>query len=52
MGDDTAYCLSRIVVARGILWAEVGMFSLNLSANSVMSGRLDARRTLKALVRI
>jgi hypothetical protein len=27
-----------------------GYFSLNLSANSVMRGRLDARRTLKSLV--
>ena len=27
-----------------------GYFSLNLSANSVMRGRLDTRRTLKSLV--
>ena len=44
----------RIVSSR-IVWAgdvmgRSGCFSLNLSDNSVMSGRVHARRTLKGLV--
>ena len=50
MGMIQRIASSRIVGQRqGILWAK-GYFSLNLSANSVMRGRLDARRTLKSLV--
>ena len=33
-----------------MLWAEVVYSSLNLSDNSVMRGRVHARRTLKGLV--
>ncbi|MCM0730524.1 hypothetical protein NBH16_22790, partial [Parabacteroides sp. Y3-G-102] len=35
---------------QGDIVGRSGYFSLNLSANSVMRGRLDARRTLKSLV--
>ena len=35
---------------QGYCGQKCGYFSLNLSANSVMRGRLDARRTLKSLV--
>ena len=49
MGMILRIASSRIV-GQGILWAEVGISALNLSANSVMRGRLDARRTLKSLV--
>ena len=48
-GYDTAYCLKSHSGARDIV-GRSGYFSLNLSANSVMRGRLDARRTLKSLV--
>ncbi len=37
------FCLAKRVKVE---W----LFHLNLSANSVMRGRLDARRTLKSLV--
>ncbi|MCG0151248.1 hypothetical protein L4X54_14650, partial [Phocaeicola vulgatus] len=37
-------------VGQGDIVGRSGYFSLNLSANSVMRGRLDARRTLKSLV--
>ena len=48
MGMILRIASSRIV-GQGIL-GRSGYFSLNLSANSVMRGRLDARRTLKSLV--
>ena len=38
------------IVGQGDSVGRSGYFSLNLSANSVMRGRLDARRTLKSLV--
>ncbi|WP_250702672.1 hypothetical protein [Bacteroides fragilis] len=38
------------MVGQGDIVGRSGYFSLNLSANSVMRGRLDARRTLKSLV--
>ena len=43
------------VVSSHIVWSgdvviRSGCFSLNLSDNSVMSGRVHARRTLKGLV--
>ncbi|MCM0267674.1 hypothetical protein J8L01_11195, partial [Bacteroides fragilis] len=38
------------IVGQGDIVGRSGYFSLNLSANSVMRGRLDARRTLKSLV--
>ncbi|MFK2289348.1 hypothetical protein ACIXNV_20455 [Bacteroides fragilis] len=37
-------------MGQGDIVGRSGYFSLNLSANSVMRGRLDARRTLKSLV--
>jgi len=37
-------------VGQGDIVGRSGYFSLNLSANSVMRGCLDARRTLKSLV--
>ena len=40
----------RSLMSKGMLWAEVVYSSLYLSGNSVMRGRLDARRTLKGLV--
>ena len=41
---------SSRTVGQGDIVGRSGYFSLNLSANSVMRGRLDARRTLKSLV--
>ena len=41
---------SSRMVGQGDIVGRSGYFSLNLSANSVMRGRLDARRTLKSLV--
>ena len=49
MGMILRIASSRIVGQGGIV-GRSGYFSLNLSANSVMRGRLDARRTLKSLV--
>ena len=49
MGMILRIASSRIV-GQGDIVGRSGYFSLNLSANSVMSGRLDARRTLKSLV--
>ena len=42
--------VSSRIVGQGDIVGRSGYFSLNLSANSVMRGRLDARRTLKSLV--
>ena len=49
MGLILRFASSRIV-GQGDIVGRSGYFSLNLSANSVMRGRLDARRTLKSLV--
>ena len=49
MGMILRIASSRIVGQGDIVGRSV-YFSLNLSANSVMRGRLDARRTLKSLV--
>ena len=49
MGMILRIASSRIV-GQGDIAGRSGYFSLNLSANSVMRGRLDARRTLKSLV--
>lgn len=49
MGMILRIASSRIV-GQGDIVGRSGYFSLNLSANSVMRGRLDARRTLKSLV--
>ena len=49
MGMILRIASSRIV-GQGDSVGRSGDFSLNLSANSVMRGRLDARRTLKSLV--
>ena len=49
MGMILRIASSRIV-GQGDIVGRSGYFSLNLSANSVMIGRLDARRTLKSLV--
>ena len=49
MGMILRIASSRIV-GQGDIVGGSGYFSLNLSANSVMRGRLDARRTLKSLV--
>ena len=49
MGMILRIASSRIVW-QGDIVGRSGYFSLNLSANSVMRGRLDARRTLKSLV--
>ena len=49
MGMILRIASSRIV-GQGDIVGRSGKFSLNLSANSVMRGRLDARRTLKSLV--
>ena len=49
MGMILRIASSRIVGQADIV-GRSGYFSLNLSANSVMRGRLDARRTLKSLV--
>ena len=49
MGMILRIASSRIV-GQGDIVGRSGYFSLNLSANSVMRGRLDARRTLKRLV--
>ena len=49
MGMILRIALSRIV-GQGHIVGRSRYFSLNLSANSVMRGRLDARRTLKSLV--
>ena len=49
MGMILRIASSRIV-GQGDIVGRSGHFSLNLSANSVMRGRLDARRTLKSLV--
>ena len=49
MGMILRIASSRIV-EQGDIVGRSGYFSLNLSANSVMRGRLDARRTLKSLV--
>ena len=48
-GYDTAYCLKSHCGVRGCC-RQSGYFSLNLSDNSVMRGRIHARRTLKGLV--
>ncbi len=45
MGMILRIASSRIV-GQGDIVGRSGYFSLNLSANSVMRGRLDARRTL------
>ena len=47
MGMILRIASSRIV-GQGDIVGRSGYFSLNLSANSVMRGRLDARRTLTA----
>ena len=49
MGMILRIASSRIV-GQGDIVGRSGYFSLNLSAISVMRGRLDARRTLKSLV--
>ena len=49
MGMILRIASSRIV-GQGDIVGRSGYFILNLSANSVMRGRLDARRTLKSLV--
>ena len=49
MGMILRIASSRIV-GQGDIVGRSGYFSLILSANSVMRGRLDARRTLKSLV--
>ena len=49
MGMILRIASSRIG-GQGDIVGRSGYFSLNLSANSVMRGRLDARRTLKSLV--
>ena len=49
MGMILRIAASRMV-GQGEIVGRSGYFSLNLSANSVMRGRLDARRTLKSLV--
>ena len=49
MGMILRIASSRIV-GQGDIVGRSGYFSINLSANSVMRGRLDARRTLKSLV--
>ena len=49
MGMILRIASSRIV-GQGDIVGRRWYFSLNLSANSVMRGRLDARRTLKSLV--
>ena len=49
MGMILRIASSRIV-GQGDIVGRSGYFSLNLTANSVMRGRLDARRTLKSLV--
>ena len=49
MGMILRIASSRIV-GQGDIVGRSGYFRLNLSANSVMRGRLDARRTLKSLV--
>ena len=49
MGMILRIASSRIE-GQGDIVGRSGYFSLNLSANSVMRGRLDARRTLKSLV--
>ena len=49
MGMILRIASSRIV-GQGDIVGRSGYFSLNLCANSVMRGRLDARRTLKSLV--
>ena len=49
MGMILRIASSRIV-GQGDIVGRSGYFSLNLSANPVMRGRLDARRTLKSLV--
>ena len=49
MGMILRIASSRIV-GQGDIVGRSGYFSLKLSANSVMRGRLDARRTLKSLV--
>ena len=49
MGMILRIASSRIV-GQGDIVGRSGYFSLNLSANSVMRGRLDARRTLKSFV--
>ena len=49
MGMILRIASSRIV-GQGDIVGRSGYFSLNLTANSVMRGRLDASRTLKSLV--
>ena len=49
MGMILRIASSRIV-GQGDIVGRSGYFSLNFSANSVMRGRLDARRTLMSLV--
>ena len=49
MGMILRIASSRIV-GQGDIVGRSGYFSLNLSATTVMRGRLDARRTLKSLV--
>ncbi|WP_367614906.1 hypothetical protein [Segatella copri] len=48
-GSSTGFVLSRIL-GLGYIIGKSGYFSLNLSDNSVMRGRVHARRTLKGLV--
>ena len=40
----------RSLMSKGMLWAEVVYSSLYLSDNSVMRGRVHAKRTLRGLV--
>ena len=49
-GYDTAYCLKSHYGVRGGVVGRSGRFCLNLYDNSVMKGRVHARRTLKGLV--
>ena len=49
MGMILRIASSRIV-GQGDIVGRSGYFSLNLSDNSVMSGHVHARRTLKGLV--
>ena len=48
-GYDTAYCLKSHYGVRGVV-GRSWHFCLNLYDNSVMRGRVHARRTLKGLV--
>ena len=44
------HIVSRRIVGEGNVEGKSGCFSLKLSDNSVMRGRVHARRTLKGLV--